>query len=158
MQLFTKKQQNVAFGWTAGYLPPNPSTSGIFLKFPKSKVVRQLVRQLVHSLSSDNNLVPFQLLWREIVLKSEKVSKSQVLDGHYTPISVSGQFPGGHFSDGLFPDGHFPEDISPTDTSSKVSSPSGQFPERPFPQRTTPGSSTSRSFFFWNKAQLHYDN
>ena len=34
LQLFTKKLQNLAFGWTAGYSPSNPSISGIFLKFP----------------------------------------------------------------------------------------------------------------------------
>ena len=31
---FTKKRQNLVFGWTAGYSPSNPSNSGIFLKFP----------------------------------------------------------------------------------------------------------------------------
>ena len=36
LRFFTKKDQNLAFGWTAGYLPSNPSISGIFLKFPKS--------------------------------------------------------------------------------------------------------------------------
>ena len=34
LQFFTKKRQNLAFGWTAGYSPSNPSVSGIFLKFP----------------------------------------------------------------------------------------------------------------------------
>ena len=34
-------------------------------------VVRQLVKQLVHSLFGDNNLVPFHFWWKEIVLKSE---------------------------------------------------------------------------------------
>ena len=38
------------------------------------------MRQLVHSLSGDNNLVPFHLLWREIVLKSEKVYQCFVQD------------------------------------------------------------------------------
>ena len=76
--IFTKKRQNLVLGWMDGYSPWNPSISGIFLKFPnflRSKVVRQLVRQLVHSLSDDNNLVPFDLWWRQILLKSEKVSK-----------------------------------------------------------------------------------
>ena len=36
--------------------------------------------QLVHSLCGDNNLVPFHLRWREIVLKSEKVCKCFVQD------------------------------------------------------------------------------
>ena len=34
LQFFTKKHQNFTFGWTAGYLPSNPSVSEIFLKFP----------------------------------------------------------------------------------------------------------------------------
>ena len=33
LQFFTEKGQNLAFGWMAGYLPSNPSISGIFLKF-----------------------------------------------------------------------------------------------------------------------------
>ena len=33
-RFFTKKRQNLALGWTAGYSPSNPSISGIFLKFP----------------------------------------------------------------------------------------------------------------------------
>ena len=36
LQFFTNKRQNLAFGWTDGYLPLNPSISGIFLKFPNS--------------------------------------------------------------------------------------------------------------------------
>ena len=34
LQFFTKKCQNLAFGWTAGYSPSNQSISGIFWKFP----------------------------------------------------------------------------------------------------------------------------
>ena len=34
LQFFTKKCQNLDFGWTAGSLSPNPSISGTFLKFP----------------------------------------------------------------------------------------------------------------------------
>ena len=34
LQFFTKKCQNLAFGWTTGYSPSNPSISGIFWKFP----------------------------------------------------------------------------------------------------------------------------
>ena len=34
LRLFTVKRQNLAFGWTTGYSPSNPSISGIFLKFP----------------------------------------------------------------------------------------------------------------------------
>ena len=34
LRLFTEERQNLAFGWTAGYSPSNPSISGIFLKFP----------------------------------------------------------------------------------------------------------------------------
>ena len=83
-QFFTEKRQNLAFGWTAGYLPSNPSFSEIFVKFisedPKSYVAWQLVKQHVDSLSGDNNLFPFHLWRREIVLKSEKVSKCFVQD------------------------------------------------------------------------------
>ena len=32
--IFTKKCHNLAFGWTAGYSPSNPSISAIFWKFP----------------------------------------------------------------------------------------------------------------------------
>ena len=41
---------------------------------------QQLVRQLVNSLSGYNNLVPLHLWWRQIVLKSEKVSTCFVQD------------------------------------------------------------------------------
>ena len=34
LQFFTKKRQNVAFGWKAGYSPSNSGISGIFLNFP----------------------------------------------------------------------------------------------------------------------------
>ena len=34
LRFFTKKCQNLAFGWTAGYSPSNPSISAIFWKFP----------------------------------------------------------------------------------------------------------------------------
>ena len=34
LQFFTKKRHNLAFEWTTGNLPSNPSISGIFLKFP----------------------------------------------------------------------------------------------------------------------------
>ena len=33
LQSFNKKHQQLAFEWTAGYLPSNPSISGIFFKF-----------------------------------------------------------------------------------------------------------------------------
>ena len=35
LQVFTKKCQNLAFGWMAGYLQSNPRISRVFLKFPK---------------------------------------------------------------------------------------------------------------------------
>lgn len=38
------------------------------------------LEHLVHSLSVDNNLVPFQLRWREIVLKGKKFLKRFVQD------------------------------------------------------------------------------
>ena len=34
LQFFTKKRQNLAFGWMARYCQSNPSISEIFLKFP----------------------------------------------------------------------------------------------------------------------------
>ena len=34
LRFFTKKCQNLAFDWTAGYLTLNSSISGIFRKFP----------------------------------------------------------------------------------------------------------------------------
>ena len=37
LRFFTNKRQNLAFGWMAGYSPPNPSISVIsviLLKFP----------------------------------------------------------------------------------------------------------------------------
>ena len=34
LQIFTKKYQNLVFGWTAGYSPSDPSISGIFVKCP----------------------------------------------------------------------------------------------------------------------------
>ena len=62
LQFFTKKGQNLACGWAAGYLPSNPSASEIFMKFPNFLIiVRQLVKQPVHSLPGDNSLVLFHL-------------------------------------------------------------------------------------------------
>ena len=52
LQFVAKKRQNLTFGSTAGYSPSNPIISD-----PKS----QIVRQLVHSLFGDNNLVWFHL-------------------------------------------------------------------------------------------------
>ena len=34
LQFFSKIHQILAFGWTPGFSPSNPSISGIFLKFP----------------------------------------------------------------------------------------------------------------------------
>ena len=34
LQFFSKKRQNLTFGWTAGYAPSTSSISEIFLKFP----------------------------------------------------------------------------------------------------------------------------
>ena len=42
---------------------------------PKSQVIRQLVRQLLHLFSDDNNLFLFHWSWRGIMLKGEKVLK-----------------------------------------------------------------------------------
>ena len=64
LQFFAAGRQNLAFGWPAGYSPSDPSISRIslnFLYFITSEVVQQLMRQLVHSLSGDNNLVSFHL-------------------------------------------------------------------------------------------------
>ena len=43
LQFFTKKHQNLALGWTAGYSPSNLSISEIFLKFPN--FLRSLCRK-----------------------------------------------------------------------------------------------------------------
>ena len=48
--------------------------------FLEQLVIRQLVRQLLHSPCGDNNLVPFQLWWSQIALESEKVWKRFVQD------------------------------------------------------------------------------
>ena len=69
---FTKKRQNLAIVLTVGNSPWKLSISGIFLIFSNW--------QLVGSLSDDNNLVTFHFWYREIVLKSEKVSKCFVED------------------------------------------------------------------------------
>ena len=49
-------------------------------KSPNSNPKSYVVRQLVHSLFGDNNLFPFHLWWREIVLNSKKVYKCFVQD------------------------------------------------------------------------------
>ena len=54
------------------------SWNGLISEDPQSSVVQQLVRQLVHSFSGDNNIGPFHLWWRQTVLKSEKVYKCSV--------------------------------------------------------------------------------
>ena len=43
-----------------------------------SKVILKLVRQLVHSVSDDNDVVPFLLWYRESMLKGKKMSKYAV--------------------------------------------------------------------------------
>ena len=87
---FNKKRQNLVFGWTAGYSPSNQNISGIFLKFPNFlRSSRSATRDAVRTLlSGDNNLVPFHLRWRKIVLKSEKVSKYFVQDFMSSPKSI----------------------------------------------------------------------
>ena len=35
LRFFTKKRQNLAFGWQAGFSPSNPSILGIFFKISK---------------------------------------------------------------------------------------------------------------------------
>ena len=85
LAIFQHKCQDLPFGWLAEYSPSNPSISWIFLKPPnfiKSRVFffRQIVRQLVYPLSVCNNLFPFHLWWREIVLNYEKGYKCFVQD------------------------------------------------------------------------------
>ena len=53
------------------------------LRFPKS---RQLVRQLVHSASDDNNLASFHLRWTETMPKHKK---SQILVGIHKAVKVN---------------------------------------------------------------------
>ena len=45
LRFFTKKRQNLAFGWTAGYSPSNQSISGIFLS-------RSATREVTGTLTS----------------------------------------------------------------------------------------------------------
>ena len=78
--------RNLALGWLTWYSLSNPSISRIFLEIPNtmvfcvvgSQVVRELVRQLVPSLSGDNNLVPFPSWRTETVLNQEKFYNSFV--------------------------------------------------------------------------------
>ena len=49
-------------------------------EFLKCSVVCHLVRELAHSLTGDNSLVPLRLLRGEIVLKCEKIRKYSVQD------------------------------------------------------------------------------
>ena len=44
----------------------------VVANFVKTLVVRRLVEELGHSIYGDNNLVPFQLLWKEAMPKPEK--------------------------------------------------------------------------------------
>ena len=55
----------------------------VISKDPKFYVVRPLVRLLVYLLSGDNNLVSFQLLWRKVVPKGEKIYKYFVQNSRY---------------------------------------------------------------------------
>ena len=34
LRFVTKKHQNLAFWWTTGYWPSNPTISGVLIKFP----------------------------------------------------------------------------------------------------------------------------
>ena len=89
MRMLTFKCKICRYFKTSYQIKSNPSISGIFLKFPKSWVVRQLVRQHVDLLSGDYNLGPFHLRWRNIVLKSEKVYKYFVQDCRLFWIRIS---------------------------------------------------------------------
>ena len=64
---FLTKASKFGFWVSARYSSSNSSTPRTFLKFPK--IIKFGNSQLLHSLSGDNNLVPFHLWWREIVLR-----------------------------------------------------------------------------------------
>ena len=82
LQYFIKTCQNLAFGWSARCSSLNPSVLKIFLKFPnslRSSVLSDLATR--EAFSGDNNLVPFHLWWRKIMLKHGKVCKRFIQDG-----------------------------------------------------------------------------
>ena len=64
---FLTKASKFGFWVSARYSSSNSSTPRTFLKFPK--IIKFGNSQLLHSLSGDNNLVPFHLWWKEIVLR-----------------------------------------------------------------------------------------
>ena len=62
LQFFTEKRQKIAFASTAGYSPSNPGISAIILESPNFLISYILsLWQLVHSVSADNKLVPYNL-------------------------------------------------------------------------------------------------
>ena len=74
------KYQNFPFGWPTGLSALDPSISGILFFFNFSVLSFKLCAKLgnyshSHSHSDGNNLVPFHLWWREIVLKRERAQK-----------------------------------------------------------------------------------
>ena len=87
--IFLHNGQNLSFVWTAWLLMINSKHFKNFVKISwlptihKSYVVWQLVRHHVYLLSGDNNLVLFQLWWKEDVLKREKIYNYFVQDRRY---------------------------------------------------------------------------
>ena len=70
--IFYPKTSKFGF-WVDGWvLSIKPKHFRDFLEVLSRSATRE---ELVHSLSGDNNLVPHHLWWKQIVLKSEKVSK-----------------------------------------------------------------------------------
>ena len=59
LQLFTKKRQNLVFGWMSEYSPSNASISEIFLKFPNFLRLSVLSRSAVREATRT-----FTLWWK----------------------------------------------------------------------------------------------
>ena len=64
-----------------------------------SLVIWQLARQLIHSFSGDNKLVPFDLRWKKTVVKGENIYKYIVQNSSIggwivrPPVSAQGEEP-----------------------------------------------------------------
>ena len=78
LKFFTEKRQILAFREPTGYSAPNPSISGILLKY--LKLFRNLLSVPGTKFFGDNNLVLFYLWWIEFMLKAEKVYKCFLQD------------------------------------------------------------------------------
>ena len=76
---FYQKRQNLAFGWSAEYLPANPSISEIFLKFPNTLSLKSFGD------SSDfgNSYIHFLVIKSSSVLRVVKRNCGKMLKSLY---------------------------------------------------------------------------